>query len=106
MSDRDHPIIQNPWEYKVILFQYDCSSDDYLEHFIDLWLKKEHVIKKLRFIGPRQLIIEDGFPCPTHGMQILDVSDRGLENVNVWVSDFEASNGSITFYAKEFIEIK
>jgi len=38
-------------------------------------------------------------------MEIWDVSNRGLENIGVEVSDFEASHGSITFVAKEVVEL-
>jgi hypothetical protein len=100
-----HPIIENPWEYHIIDFHYTCEAGDTLEHYIDLSLKKDSVVRKLRFYGPRNLIIEQGFPLPTHGMEIWDVSNRGLENIGVEVSDFEASHGSITFVAKEVVEL-
>ena len=106
MNKKDHRIIEKPWEYKIKTFHYDCSSVDYLEHYIDISFEKENIIRNLRFIAPRQLKIEEGFPQPTHGLEIIDISDRGLENVNVWVTDFEASNGAITFYSKDLIEIK
>lgn len=105
MKDKDHPIILNPWEYKIKSLYYDCSSDDYLEHYIDIRFEKDNRYKNLRFMAPQQLKIEEGFPQPTHGLEILDISDRGLENINIWVSDFEASSGAISFYAKDVIEI-
>jgi hypothetical protein len=106
MEDKDHPIIDKPWEYRIVYLQYDCSSDNYLEHFFEMWLEKDSTIRKLKFIAPRQIKIEDGFPSPTYGMEILDISNRGLENVNVWVTNFEASSGAVTLYAKDLIEIK
>ena len=104
MPEQNHPIIEKPWEYRVIFFQYNCSSENFLEHSLDLWLQKEGTVKKLRFGAPVDLKIEAGFPNPTHGMQILDISERGLENKNIWVHDFEATPGSITFYALDVVE--
>jgi len=105
MNHIDHKIINKPWEYRIVSFLYECSSIDNTEHYIEMWLCKDSEIKKLRFTEPRQLKIEDGFPQPTHGMEILDISNRGLENLNVLVSDFELSSGAITFYARDVIEI-
>lgn len=104
-QEMQHAIIEKPWEYRIVFFQYDCSSENFLEHSIELWLKKENTIKKLRFIAPSDLKIEAGFPNPTHGMEIMDIKKKGLENKNIWVRDFEASSGSITFYAQDVLEI-
>jgi hypothetical protein len=101
-----HTIIDRIYEYRIINFQYDCSSIDYNDHSIELWFEKGNEIRKLRFLAPCQLKIENGFPNSTSGMEILDISNRGMENINVMISDFEASQGSITFYAKDVIEIK
>ena len=101
----NHPIIENPWEYRIIDFHYVCEAGDILEHYIDLSLKKDSVVRKLRFYGPRNLVIEQGFPSSTHGMEVLDVSTRGQEDIGVEVSDFEASLGSITFVAKKVVEL-
>ena len=104
MSTLHHPILEKPWEYKIVFFEYDCSSENFLEHAIELWLKKENTIKKLQFTAPSDLKIEACFPQPTHGMEILDIQERGLENKNIWVHDFEATLGSITFYARDVVE--
>ncbi len=106
MIEKDHPLIDKPWEYRIVSFHYECSSKHHLNHFIEMWLEKENEIKRLKFIAPIQLKIEDGFPASTYGLKILDISNRGMENINVWVTDFEASQGAVTFYAKELIEIK
>lgn len=100
----NHPIIDKPWQYKIISFYYECSSENYLEHYIELVMKKGNDVKKLKFLAPTQLKIEEGFPMPTGGMEILDIHDRGWENINIEVSDFEASQGAITFFAKDVID--
>ncbi len=105
MNEKDHKIIEKPWDYNISSFLYNCSSENLLEHYIELVLTKDDISRKLRFIAPKQLKIEEGFPSPTHGMEILDIRERGMEDVNVYVGDFEASHGAITFYAKEVIEI-
>lgn len=36
-------------------------------------------------------------------MAILDVRSRGLDGLSVWVTDFEASWGKISFWAREVV---
>ena len=105
MANKDHAIIDNPWEYRITSFLYECSSEDFQEHFIDMTLEKDGETRRLRFIGPQQLKIEEGFPLSTSGMEILDISDRALEDINILVGDFELSFGAITFYAKDVQEL-
>ncbi|MFT7676387.1 MAG: hypothetical protein ACI8QC_000358 [Planctomycetota bacterium] len=102
--DPPHPIIDHPHEYRIIdMRYYVCSGDD--EPFLDLFLRRENTVRKLRFWSPQNLEVEKGFPQPTSGMQILDVSKRQLDGLNVQVADFEASWGSITFMAREVIDL-
>jgi len=68
-------------------------------------LKKGTIVRRLRFYGPRELEIEKGFPLSTGGMEILDVSAQQLDNINVRVSDFEASQCAVTFWAKSVIDL-
>ena len=75
------------------------------ESFLDLRLEKNGLIRSLRFWCPKNLKIEEGFPQPTGGMQILDVSSRQLEGVAVEVSDFESSWGAITFMARSVADL-
>ncbi len=73
--------------------------------YLDLHLGKESQVRRLRFYGPRDLEIEKGFPEPTIGMEILDVRSHQLGDINIRVGDFEASHGSITFWAKEVVDL-
>jgi len=73
--------------------------------FLDLRLEKNGLVRNLRFLEPRDIKIEEGFPQPTGGMQILDVSARQLEGITVEVSDFEASWGAITFLARSVTDM-
>ncbi len=95
-----HTIIESPHLYDIQYFAYSFDDEDNSRSYIDLHLKKGNEVCKLRFWGPRDLEIEKGFPCATGGMYIEDVSKHGLESLNVYVGDFEVSNGSITFWAK------
>ncbi len=104
-KDPLHPIIDGPHNYDILGFYYKVDLNDPQESYIDLTLKKDSTVRRLRFYGPRDLEIEKGFPWATGGMEILDVSKRQLENINVWVNDFEASNGAVTFWAKSVFDL-
>lgn len=102
---KQHTIIERPWEFRIVKFEYNSQSDEPDEHHIELWLQKGSQLKKLKFSFPTQLKIEEGFPAPTSGMIIFDVSNLQMENINVQVSDFESSWGTVSFYAKSVEEI-
>ena len=105
-SDQDpfHPIIQNPHEYEIQELHWKRSTTD-SEEYIDLTLQKESIVRRVRFFEPRDICIEKGFPVSTNGMEILDVRKRGMEGIGVRLGDFEASNGSITFWAREVVDL-
>lgn len=106
-SSRDphHPILQSAWEYEIIGINLDFVPDDAGEARLDLKLRKGNTIKMFRFWSPADLEIERGGPCMTHGLVILDLSGRGLENINVQVDDLEASRGSVRFVARAVEEV-
>ncbi len=106
MEIKYHNIIDKPWEYRIIKFNYCSESEDWTEHTLEVWLKKENEIRKLRFIGPSQLKIEEGFPYPTRGMEIIDLSESQIENITISVIDVEATHGAVRFYAGHVEEIK
>jgi len=105
VRDRDHPIVQHPWTYEIESFFYHRDRSDQKSSYIDLVLRKGSEVRRLRFVGPQDLRIESGFPEPTHGMCILDVSGRQLDGIGVQVSDFEAGGGGLRFYAREVIDL-
>ena len=102
--DPPHPIIDRPHEYSIADLRYHVGLDG-AEPFIDLILQRKDAVRRLRFLSPRQLIIEDGFPEPTSGMEILDVSRRQLGDLRVRVGDCEASHGAITFWARDVVDL-
>lgn len=103
-GDPPHPIIQRPWEYQVIGFNYQIPIDE-TPAFIDLTLAKGPVLRRLRFLWPRDLTIERGFPTQTGGLEILDVTGRQMEGVGVRVHDFEATPGAVEFWAAEVLDL-
>jgi hypothetical protein len=104
-GDLDHSIIERPWEFDIDLVSYHNNPVDDRHSYVDLTLRREKIVRRLRFLGPRDFQIERGFPTPTRGMCILDVRHRQLEGMGVRVANFEASVGAITFWAREVIDL-
>jgi hypothetical protein len=104
-QDKAHPIIHAPHEYEIIDFNYHHDPYEYSKSYIDLTLQKDEVVRRLRFLEPKDLMIEKGFPSPTRGMAILDVSHHQLDRINIRVADFEASHGEVTFWAFDVIDL-
>ena len=102
--DPPHPIIDRPHEFSIADLRYHVGLDG-TEPFIDMMLQRGSDLRRLRFFSPRQLVIDDGFPVPTSGMEILDVSKRQLGDLRVRVGDFEASHGAITFWARDVVDL-
>jgi len=100
-----HPIIHQPWRYDIVRFDLHHDPPNGRNDFLDLWLQLGEEVRQLRFLRPRTIKIEEGFPWPTRGMIILDVRHWQWEDVGVQVADFEASRGSVTFYAADVLEV-
>jgi hypothetical protein len=100
MSDRDpqHAILETPWHYDIESVSVDALPRDGGEPRLDLRLSLDGEIVELRFWSPREVQI--GWPLTTGGLEILDLSERGMEKVGVEVADFEASPGGLRFYAR------
>lgn len=99
--DPDHPIIDKPWEYHIVDFQYHFDEEAWDNSYIDMTLVKDATVRRLRFRSPRDLKIESGFPIPTGGMEIQDVRHRQMQGIGIRVGDFEASHGAVTFWTSE-----
>ena len=97
--DPHHPIIKDPWNYYITDFHYHLDEDSWEKAYIVMTLVKDSIVRRLRFWNPSGLMIEEGFPYPTHGMVILDVRSRQWGGIGVEVGDIEASNGKVTFWA-------
>ena len=104
--DPDHSIIDRPWEYDIVAIRIETSIASSEEPHLDLVLRRDDVVRRLRFFSPQDIGIEkDLFLQATGGMQILDTRARQLEGLNVCVSDFEGHQGSITFWARDVINL-
>ena len=104
-SAPDHPIIDKPFQYQIIEMAYHVDLRNFLDSYIDLTLLRDADVRHLRFWGPQGLKIEEGFPNSTDGMAILDISEWQWQDLNVAVTDFEASSGSIIFWARDVIDL-
>jgi hypothetical protein len=104
LEDPHHPILENPWKYAIESLHFHAGLDG-TEPYLDLHLSLDGAHRRLRFWSPQDIELEKGFFYATHGMAILDVSGRGLERLSVRVSDFEASSGSITFWARDVVDL-
>lgn len=101
----NHPVIDRPFEFDIVRFDYHSDPDDYRNSYLDISLRRRTELRRLRFPRPQGLKIDEGFPNSTHGMLILDIRHRQWDDIGVEVVDFEASPGSVTFYAAEVIDL-
>ena len=106
MEIKYHPIIKDPHLYEISDFHYHNDLSDCRKSYIDLSLVKGLKKRILRFIEPKDLSIEKGFPFSTGGMYIEDISSHGLERINIQVDDFEPTHGSIRFLAYKVIDLE
>ena len=100
-----HSVIERPHEYAIVRFDYHNDPEDYRDSYIDITLRRNKETRRLRFLCPQSLKIEEGFPQPTHGMIILDIRNRQWDGITVEVADFEASHGAIKFYAADVVDL-
>lgn len=100
-----HPIIEHPHKYEIVRLDYQCDRENPRDNYLDLSLRRDGVTRRLRFLRPQRLIIEEGFPAPTGGMEIFDIRHQQWDDIRVEVSDFEASHGAITSYAADVIDL-
>lgn len=100
--DPDHPILPEAWKHELVGFHYDGMSD---EPFLDLVLRHAdtRAIRRLRFFSPTELRI--GQPRMNWGLAIRDVRARQMEGIGVEVYNFENSEASIEFVARDVAEL-
>lgn len=102
--DKIHPIISHPHTYTIIHLSWKMDPLVLENTYLDMHLKKDHDIKKLRFSNPVEVKIDQGFNGQISGFEILDISNRQCDRINIEVRNFEQDPG-ITFMAKDVIEI-
>ena len=99
--DPDHKVLERPWEFHLTEFRYVIESADSAESFIEIVLARDAEIRRLRFLAPCGLSIDEGFdPNDYLGLEIVDVSSRQLEGISVEVSCFENTPG-FRFFARD-----
>ena len=103
-SDRDHSILPEAWRYEIIGVRLELAPEGGGEPFLDLTLRRGDDRRVLRFFSPRDLEIEKGGPV-NGGLRIVDVSSRQLDNLGVRVDEFEATSGSLRFWARDVTSI-
>lgn len=102
-NDPVHPIIDRPYEYEIVGFSYERDIHDWENTHFDLALRKGNVIRRLRFLSPRNIKISRLPQCI--GMVILDVSSRQMEGINVEVANYENCEGSVELWARDVIDL-
>ena len=103
-DSHDHPILPHPFRWELVEFIYRKCLEDRQRSYVDLVLQRDGVSKRLRFFSPQNLELTEGLPN-SHGLQILDVSNRQLDGIKIRVSNFEGSWGAPTFWAQSVIEV-
>jgi hypothetical protein len=99
-DDPEHPILADAHTWEIVGFNLQKDPVDQGEPYLDLTVRRDRELRVLRFWSPRDVEIQKGGPAMTHGLSIVDVSSRGLEGIGVRVCDFEASPGSVSFWAR------
>ena len=95
LNDPCHPILERSWEYEMFSLHYWRPIAE-SEPFIDVTLKDGNGFRNLRFLNPKDIEIEKGFPSQTH-LCIFDVSKRGIEGLNVRVDNLTGDAGQCAF---------
>ena len=102
MRDPDHAIIEMPFRFAVVGFNFQRPRD--AESYIDLTLRRDEEKRRLRFFSPQRIELEEGFRnCPE--LEIKDLSGNQLDGLDVRVGDFEASFGAMRFWARDVIDL-
>ncbi len=105
-GEPDHEVLQRPWEYEIVWFSYSHDVTNRDNSFIDMTLRKEDEVRRLRFFRPQGLRIQEGFPNRTGGFFIGDLRGRQWEDLGVEVGDCEDCGGGVYFFAKSVVELK
>jgi len=102
-SEPDHPVLAEPWTYELVAMHWKLDPRDDRDDYLDLTLRRGAEVRKLRFVRPQNIKIDQGFHGTLNGFVILDISNRQWDNLRVEVINFEQDPG-ITFVASHVID--
>jgi hypothetical protein len=101
MEIKEHPILEKGFEYEIVGFNFQKDIKNEIEPYIDITLQKNEKIRRLRFLSPINIKVENGFHMD-YGFQIIDSSDKFLDH-KIEVENFET--GSIYFRARKVVDL-
>jgi hypothetical protein len=99
-----HPVISEPWTYDLVGMHWKLDPKDDRKDTLDLTLRKDGVVRRLRFLQPHNIKIDQSFHGNLGGFTILDVTSRQWDGINVEVKNYEQDPG-LTFVAADVIEL-
>lgn len=102
-AEPQHPIIDKPWTYELERIDWR-PSPMIAESFIDLTFRRGDERRRLRFLSPTQVRVDQGFCGQCSGLAIHDIRKRGWDRVRIEVVNFEQDPG-ITFLAADVVDL-
>jgi hypothetical protein len=102
-GDPVHPILPDAFRWQLLEFAWRREADWSDTHF-DMTFERGGVVRRLRFFGVSDIVLEGGILPNAVGMLILDVSGRQLDNFKVRVVNFEQTGGVPTFWATRVVD--
>lgn len=101
----DYSIINKDWICRIFGFNLQRIINSEFETYIDITLKENDEIKVLRFLNPSQIEFESRYSRDEHILGIYDLSDSGMEYVNLKVEGTVTALGNFSFWAEDVFEI-
>jgi hypothetical protein len=102
-AEPQHPILVEPWTYELERIDWR-PSPAIAESFLDLTFRRGSERRRLRFLSPTQVKVDQGFCGQSYGLAIHDIRRRGWDGVRIEVVNFESAPG-ITFYAADVVDL-
>ncbi len=94
-----HEVLPDPHNYDLVGLDLQLAPPHNAEPYLDLTFDSRSRRLTLRFFSPRQLSIEEDGPSSL-GLEILDISGHGLDNLTVRVDNYESTGGAVRFVAR------
>lgn len=99
-----HSILAQPHTYELIRLDWQIDPHDNRNSCLDMTLQRGEVVRRLRFLRPTKVKIDSGFNGHCSGMMVLDIRNRGWEDLRVEVINVEPQPG-ITLYAADVVDL-